>query len=113
MLHKMKLKTEPFRKISDGTKTVELRLNDEKRQQVRAGDCIEFTLIGSPDEKITVEVTALHHFRSFQELYTAIPKEKMGYRPEEFPDPNHMDNYYSKEKQSQYGVLGIEFVKLQ
>lgn len=110
MIHKMRLKNEPFRKISDGTKTVELRLNDEKRQLVKTGDYIEFSLLDSPDEKIVVEVIALHHFNNFQELYTAIPKEKMGYSPEEFPDPNHMDDYYSSEKQSQYGVLGIEFV---
>jgi len=32
MLHKMKLKQEPFDKIKKGTKTMELRLYDEKRQ---------------------------------------------------------------------------------
>ena len=36
-LHRMKLKTSPFRKIQNGSKTIELRLNDEKRQQVQYG----------------------------------------------------------------------------
>lgn len=111
MIHKMHLKNEPFRKISDGRKTVELRLNDEKRQQVKAGDYIEFSRLDNPDEKITVEVTALHRFNSFRELYAEVPKEKMGYRPEEVPDPDHMDDFYPKEKQLQYGVLGIEFIR--
>lgn len=110
MIHKMHLKSEPFRKISGGLKTVELRLNDEKRQQIKTGDYIEFSHLDNPDEKLTVEVIALHHFNNFQELYAAIPKEKMGYMPEEIPDPYHMDSFYSREKQEQYGVLGIEFV---
>lgn len=36
MLHKMKLKKSPFDKIKNKTKTIELRLYDEKRQKVRS-----------------------------------------------------------------------------
>lgn len=108
MLHYMKLKESPFMKIKNGSKTIELRLNDEKRQQVQVGDFIEFSLIGNPCEKIQTRVTALHHFDSFQELYSALPKEKLGYASADVPAPNHMDEYYSREKQEQYGVLGIE-----
>lgn len=108
MLHYMKLKESPFMKIKNGSKTIELRLNDEKRQQVQVGDFIEFSLIGNPDEKIQTKVTALHRFDSFQELYSALPKEKIGYASSDTPDPNHMDEYYPREKQKQYGVLGIE-----
>ena len=111
MIHEMQLMDEPFRKIYSGAKTVELRLYDEKRQKIRTGDFIEFTHNDNPDRKILVEVIALHHFNSFAELYNAIPKEKMGYRPEDYANPDDMDDYYSKERQSQYGVLGIEFIK--
>ena len=79
MLHQMKLKSEPFEKMKSGTKTVELRLNDEKRQLVQIGDFIEFTLIDDSSQKLTARVIALHHFDSFRELYAALPKEKMGY----------------------------------
>ena len=41
MLHIMKLKRTPFDKIRNGSKTIELRLNDEKRQKVNIGDFIE------------------------------------------------------------------------
>ncbi len=108
MLHKMKLKKSPFMKIKNGSKTIELRLNDEKRQKVKIGDFIEFSLIDNPLEKIQTRVTALHNFKSFRELYASLPKEKLGYASSDTPDPEHMDEYYSREKQEQYGVLGIE-----
>lgn len=108
MLHKMKLKQEPFDKIKNGTKTIELRLYDEKRQQVKCGDLIEFSLLGNLEEKITTRVIALHRFDNFQKLYAVLPKEKLGYIADEIPDPNNMDAYYSREKQTQYGVVGIE-----
>ncbi len=65
MLYTTKLKQEPFEKIRNGNKTIELRLYDEKRQQVQIGDFIEFSLMDNPNEKIQTRVTALHHFDSF------------------------------------------------
>ena len=43
MIHKMKLNESPFERIKNGTKTVEFRLYDEKRQQIKIGDKIEFS----------------------------------------------------------------------
>lgn len=108
MLHQMKLQPNPFRKIKSGSKTIELRLNDEKRQQVQVGDFIEFTMLDDTAQKLTVRVTALYHFNSFAELYAALPKEKLGYAPNEMPVPDHMDAYYPRDNQEEYGVLGIE-----
>lgn len=108
MLHRMKLKIVPFKKIKNGSKTIELRLNDEKRQKVQIGDFIEFSCLDEPKQKIQTRVTALYHFSSFEELYTSLPTEKLGYTPAETPNPDHMDEYYPREKQEQYGVLGIE-----
>ena len=34
MIHKMRLHNEPFELIANGTKTFELRLNDEKRRNI-------------------------------------------------------------------------------
>ncbi len=107
-LHRMKLQQAPFRSIQNGSKTIELRLYDEKRQQVQVSDFIEFSLPDKPAEKIQTRVTALHRFAAFDALYAAFPKEKIGYAPSEIPDPRDMDAYYPPEKQAQYGVLGIE-----
>lgn len=108
MLHKMKLRLSPFEKIKDGSKTIELRLYDEKRQKVKIGDFIEFTCLDDATQKIQTRVTALHRYSSFAELYNSLPKEKLGYSHADTPDPNHMDEYYSREDQEKYGVLGIE-----
>lgn len=108
MLHTMKLKKEPFEKIKNGSKTIELRLNDEKRQKVQVGDFIEFSHLDDLKQKIQTRVTTLHHFGSFAELFAAILKEKFGYASDETPNPNFMDEYYTREEQEKYGVLGIE-----
>ena len=43
MKHRMNLNNTPFNLIKNGTKTIELRLNDEKRQLLKENDFIEFT----------------------------------------------------------------------
>lgn len=110
MTHEMKLNKEPFEKIRDGKKTIELRLNDEKRQRVRVGDRIVFRSLENHDETVLTEVLALHRFPSFAELYENLPLLACGYTEDELPEakPEDMDAYYSPEKQTQYGVLGIE-----
>lgn len=42
MKHYMTLDPAPFETINNGTKTIELRLNDEKRQLIRINDEIIF-----------------------------------------------------------------------
>lgn len=113
MIHKMKLKANPFHAVKAGYKTIELRLNDEKRRLLKVGDSIEFTLIGSPDEKITKKITALHEFPDFSELYKNLPLLECGHTPFTLHEavPEHMELYYSKEEQQKYNVLGIELEK--
>lgn len=36
MIHEMRLNNEPFNKIKEGTKTVELRLLDEKKKSFKS-----------------------------------------------------------------------------
>ena len=107
MTHYMKLQAAPFAKIKSGEKSIELRLYDEKRQKIKAGDSICFC---SPDgETLTAAVTALHIFDSFEALYAALPLEKCGYAPDEIPtaSPADMLAYYTMEQISRYGVVGI------
>ena len=109
MTHQMKLFESPFEKIRSRQKTIELRLNDEKRQKIKVGDLIEFTQIETK-EQIIAEVVRLHRFGSFAELYQELPLLKCGYTKETVGSakPEDMDKYYSSEKQKEYGVLGIE-----
>ena len=45
MAYEMKLNDEPFQKIRDGKKTIELRLFDEKRRKLELGDHIIFSKV--------------------------------------------------------------------
>lgn len=103
----MRLHNGPFKLIKDGSKTIELRLNDEKRQMISSGDLITFEN-RSDGEKIRVKVVGLHKYPSFEELYKHFDKVSMGYKEDEEADPKDMEQYYSSEEQSKYGVVGIE-----
>lgn len=107
----MKLNPAPFEMIKSGEKTIELRLLDEKRRQLKVGDKIVFTS-NATGETLTKKVAALHTFASFDELYRALPLLKCGYTPADIntASPTDMESYYSKEEQAKYGVLGIELV---
>lgn len=73
MKHNMKLNNEPYNSIKNGTKTVELRLYDEKRRQLQVGDEIEFTNI-TTNEKQSVDIINLYKYNNFKELYTHFNK---------------------------------------
>ena len=109
MTHYMNLASEPFKQISSGAKTIELRLYDEKRQTVSAGDTIIFTNLAD-NHQITVRVIKLHIFDSFTDLYRNLPLSKCGYTEQELEtaSPDDMLAYYPKEKQERYKVMGIE-----
>ena len=110
-IHKMNLQDIPFKLIYDGTKTIEMRLYDEKRRLINKGDIIEFNN-DNTDVIINTEVVDLHIYSSFFELYNAFDKISLGYREEENANPSDMEQYYSKEKIKKYGVVGIEIKKL-
>ncbi|MEI3529716.1 MAG: ASCH domain-containing protein [Bacilli bacterium] len=105
--HKMNLNDGPFTRIKSETKTIELRLNDEKRQLLKVKDLIEFTNRVTL-EVITVEVIGLYKYSNFEELYKHFDKIAMGYDKDDIANPKDMEKYYSKEKQEKYGVIGIE-----
>ena len=110
MIHTLNLQPQPFAMIAEGLKTIELRLYDEKRSQIRVGDTLVFVHTDDSSRTLTATVTALHRFPDFAALYAALPPERCGYLPEEISaaSPEDMNVYYSAEKQALYGVVGIE-----
>ena len=108
-MHKMKLNSSPFEKIKSGEKTIELRLYDEKRRQIKVGDEIVFTNT-TTGEILNTTVAKLHRFDDFEELYKSLPLLQCGYTPEDIDEakPSDMEQYYSLEEQKKYGVVGIE-----
>lgn len=111
MIHEMRLNNEPFIKVKEGTKTVELRLLDEKRKALSVGDKIIFTNRAN-NEKIDVLVTNLFKADSFEPIYEKYSKVSMGYNEEAAAKPEDMEEYYSKEEIKKYGCIAIEIEKV-
>ena len=107
MEHFMQLHQGPFDAIKSGKKTIEMRLNDERRKELRVGDVIEFTNRVTL-EKLEVSVENIYYFDTFEELYKYFDKISLGYKEDEIPNPKDMDIYYSKEQQEKYGVIAIK-----
>ncbi|MHB1316881.1 MAG: ASCH domain-containing protein [Minisyncoccota bacterium] len=105
IMHQMKLQPNPFFQVKSGQKTIEVRLNDEKRQQMKVGDKIEFSLATNHNKKITMKILELIYFSTFSELFGTYSLEDFGAttRDELFD----VYKYYTKEDELKYGVVGI------
>jgi len=113
MLHKMKLNPEPFDRVRSGKKTLEIRLNDLKRQQIKLGDTIEFTKRPDLIEKIDVEVQELTQYGSFADLAQNSYMTDFGYE-EDYDKQKFIDSMYTiydKSDEEKYGVLAIRMNK--
>ncbi len=110
-VHSMRLWPDPFTKIEKGSKTVELRLNDEKRKLIKEKDFIEFENIETA-EKIKVQVLRVIKYNSFDELYRDYDLLSMGYNEGEVGNPKDMERYYTLKDIKKYGVIAIEIKKV-
>lgn len=108
----MNLQNKPFEKIADGSKTVEMRLDDERRKGIAAGCFIIFTN-ESDGRKLAARVKSVCRYNSFGQLYAATDLTKCGYTSEEAKTASASDmlKYYSEEKQKRYSALAIEIEK--
>ena len=104
------LDPEIYEQVKNGTKNVEARVNDEKRQQLKIGDTIEVLKRPEETESLNVRVTGLKYFSNFTELADNYPIERMysaSFTKEEyialFP------KFYSGEEIAKYGTVAIEF----
>ena len=106
--HKMHLKEPYFSYIKGGTKRIELRLFDDKRRRIDLGDLIEFS--GSNDKSVQARVVGLLRYDSFVDLCKdfdiAILADKAATKDDLIVTLNE---FYSPEKQVQFGVIGIRF----
>lgn len=108
--HVMNLTPAPMQEIRTGNKTIELRLNDEKRKQISVGDTIKFINTEDSNDTLRVKAVDLFLFSSFAELYDNLPLLNCGYNEDNIntASPEDMEMYYSREKQNKYGVVGIK-----
>ena len=107
-IHEMKLQPEYYNFIVNGTKRIEIRLNDEKRQIIKIGDIIEFKKEPNLTDSFKVRVIGLLRYNSFEDMFKdfdiSILADKSMTKNELI---NVLEQFYTKEKQNKYGVLGI------
>ena len=109
MIHFMNLNPAPFKMIKAGDKTVEMRLYDEKRRGIKAGDIIEFKN-NENGEKLNLVVKVVRVFKNFEELYNNYSPRVLGYVEGETAMPGDMLAYYSAADIERYGVAAIELL---
>ena len=109
MNYEMKLQPKYYNFIINGTKRIELRLFDEKRKQIKIGDTIKFMKEQEPNEFFYAKVVALLRYKTFEDMFSdfdiSILASKSMSKNELIKD---LEKFYTKEKQSKYGVLGIK-----
>lgn len=108
-MHEMKLRPKYYDYILNGTKRIEIRLNDEKRQKIKIGDTIKFLKEPELKDSFIVKVVDLYKYNSFKEMFknfdiSILADKKM--TKEELI--NDLEKFYTKEKQDTYGVVGIK-----
>lgn len=107
-MHEMKLQPEYFNFILNGTKRIEIRLNDEKRQCIKLGDTIKFMKEPNLEESFNAKVVGLLRYNSFEDMFKdydiSVLSDKSMTKDELI---SVLEQFYTKEKQEKYGVLGI------
>jgi len=101
--HKLSLKKPYFDLIKSGKKTIELRLYDEKRQQINPEDIIVFQ---NGDNFIRCKVKGLIRAKNFATLFEIIDIKKAGF----VSTKNALEilqKFYDTETQNKFGVVGI------
>ena len=108
MEHEMKLQPEYYNFILNGTKRIEIRLFDEKRQQIKVGDTIKFLKEPELNESFNTRVVGLLRYNTFEDMFKdfdiSVLSDKSMTKEEL---TSILEQFYTKEKQEQYGVLGI------
>ena len=104
----MKLQPNHFYYMKNGTKRIELRLNDEKRSKICIGDKIIFYKEPLLDESFETTVIKLLKYDYFENLIDDYGIEICADKNITKQDLlNDLEKFYTKEKQVKYGVLGI------
>lgn len=110
LMHKLNVKEKYYNMLKSGTKTIELRLFDEKRKRIEVGDIIEFSNNSDADDKFMAQVINLHKAINFVELCKNINCRNAGFASnDELIDV--LEEFYSKDRQREFGVVGIEIQK--
>lgn len=120
----MHLNEDMFLAMKKGTKTVEVRLFDDKRKKIDIGDYIEFHNKNNDEVYIKMRVLDLRIEQTFKELFernidlrnTSLyyTSEQLGFSKESSRDAlvKNMYKHYTKEQEEKYGVIAFVLEKM-
>lgn len=114
MKHVMKINNHAFEKMKKGIKKREYRVNDEKRQQVRIGDIIEFQNVSNPEEKILMDIKQVNYFKSLEDAISSHFEEDFSETNSNIESAVHsfyQKGYCSKEEVEKNGIVIFEIKK--
>jgi ASC-1-like (ASCH) protein len=110
--HQSKLQSPYYEFVKEGRKTLELRVNDEKRQAMKIGDIWKFEREhdwDNFDEYFYTTITNIRHYKSFKEAIEDVSSSDLN---ELLPYVNSVEDaikiyevFYNKEKEEKYGVV--------
>jgi len=116
----MHLADDMFDAVKAGTKTIEVRLFDEKRQKIDVDDYIEFRRASGGDERLLRRVADLYLDATlkdiFEDKYYDENGNYVGREPELFGSPKgataesmaeKMYDYYTREQEEKYGAVAF------
>lgn len=109
---KVHLHADVFDIVKNGVKDVEVRINDEKRRQLKVGDTLVFLKRPLEDESIKAKVVGLDYYDYFSDLVDHYDMKRIyldGYTKEMYL--NEMARFYTLEEQEKDGVVAIIFEK--
>ena len=103
----MKVQEKYYNLLKAGIKTIELRLYDDKRKNIKIGDEVLFENLSDREDTFTAEVKYLYRAPDFRNLAEQIPVYRAGLQSKEELIET-MAEFYPLDRQKEKGVLGIE-----
>ena len=109
-MFELRLDEDIFEIVKNGTKRVEVRLNDKKRELMKIGNTLTFYKRPLLEEKINTKIIGLKKFNNINDLLNKYEMKEIyvdGFSKEEFIEL--LSRFYREEEQERYGFVAIEF----
>lgn len=105
-MHTLNLHPTYFELIKNKEKTLEGRLNDEKRKNFNVGDIITFYKEPEKTEMIRAVILDKFVFKDFDQMANSLPKADLGFANSTTQEMvNVYRTIYSRDRETQYGVV--------
>lgn len=106
----MRLNEKSFNLIKNNQKTIEYRLNDEKRQKLKVGDTITFYKLPDKQESIRVIIKELKYYKNLLAMFTECKDQY--FKDKDPQEKVNETTFYSEEDIQKYGCIAIVFQRL-